>query len=816
MLIDHSLGEIYGPSVMGEAQPRDHLRAFTVAVDYCRAHDVPVVTRAVGQRPVWPESLQDARRRFALRFLQYLQRGAVAKRNFLIVTHGDCIGSVMSIMPDRLHEQQDLLVEKVDYGATILASRQAVQRLPAPTPKQSAPRAKGMSSVMPMSAEAPTTFVFRPAVSLVNRVSAVNTSSRLWEQDTEGSGQREPDKWAIPADADKGGPEVNKLTQKVMTGWNCETRHISVRHKKSKGSKLAKRLTALVEKLALTMSGPFSMQKVEKLLGAIPQTLLGDFAPLPSTPANRSRRLSSIMRKSQNRHRRCAAEDSQKRKMEMSHMSQRSASAVDKLSMKHYLNPLEGVQEDLERSPSKPAGKAEAVDPPEPERKVSSPSLILDGKFSDGPYSDEGSHVSLMSQEEGPGKPSVEPPKVPSPVVAVKPLNSSKDTTVTAASALSPGLVGRQAAPQVVPVQHLARQLVARQRSPVPKVGGWVACWHAGLALMPLVPPAHTMEALDVDRILSQLLEVRHTRPLKLVQLTEVEISSLCFLAREVFMDQPILLELGCPLKICGDVHGQYSDLLKLFECGGFPPEANYLFLGDYVDRGKQSLETICCLLAYKVKFAENFFLLRGNHECASINRIYGFYDECKRRYSIRLWKTFTDCFNCLPVSAVIEDKIVCMHGGLSPELNQLQQINQVVRPTDVPDTGLLCDLLWSDPEKEISGWGENDRGVSFTFGPDVVAGFLRKHSLDLVCRAHQVVEDGYEFFASRALVTLFSAPNYCGEFDNSVRFKQGGSHHDRGREAMLRIPDSTAYAALAGHGELPAPEASPKQSARP
>ncbi|CAE7476549.1 gsp-2 [Symbiodinium natans] len=169
------------------------------------------------------------------------------------------------------------------------------------------------------------------------------------------------------------------------------------------------------------------------------------------------------------------------------------------------------------------------------------------------------------------------------------------------------------------------------------------------------------------------------------------------------------------------------------------------------------------------VKFAENFFLLRGNHECASINRIYGFYDECKRRYSIRLWKTFTDCFNCLPVSAVIEDKIVCMHGGLSPELNQLQQINQVVRPTDVPDTGLLCDLLWSDPEKEISGWGENDRGVSFTFGPDVVSGFLRKHSLDLVCRAHQVVEDGYEFFASRALVTLFSAPNYCGEFDNSA-----------------------------------------------
>jgi serine/threonine-protein phosphatase PP1 catalytic subunit len=277
------------------------------------------------------------------------------------------------------------------------------------------------------------------------------------------------------------------------------------------------------------------------------------------------------------------------------------------------------------------------------------------------------------------------------------------------------------------------------------------------------------MEVLEVDRFMSQLLEARNCRPSgKQDQLKEAEICALCIRSRDIFMEQPMFLELEVPLKICGDVHGQYSDLLRLFEYGGFPPEANYLFLGDYVDRGKQSLETICLLLVYKVKYPDNFFLLRGNHECASINRIYGFYDECKRRYSIRLWKTFTDCFNCLPVSAVCDDKILCMHGGLSPELSNLDQIKRVVRPTDVPDTGLLCDLLWSDPEKEISGWGENDRGVSFTFGPDVVQGFLRKHGLDLVCRAHQVVEDGYEFFARRSLVTLFSAPNYCGEFDNA------------------------------------------------
>lgn len=117
---------------------------------------------------------------------------------------------------------------------------------------------------------------------------------------------------------------------------------------------------------------------------------------------------------------------------------------------------------------------------------------------------------------------------------------------------------------------------------------------------------------------------------------------------------------------------------------------------------------------------------------------------------------------------ALVDEKIFCMHGGLSPEMMSLDQVRRVHRPTDVPDTGLLCDLLWSDPDKDTIGWGENDRGVSFTFGPDVVTNFLKKFDMDLVCRAHQVVEDGYEFFAKRQLVTLFSAPNYCGEFDNA------------------------------------------------
>jgi len=278
----------------------------------------------------------------------------------------------------------------------------------------------------------------------------------------------------------------------------------------------------------------------------------------------------------------------------------------------------------------------------------------------------------------------------------------------------------------------------------------------------------NTNSDLDVDKIIEKLLEVRGYRPGKQVNLAENEIKGLCQKAKEIFINQPILLELEAPIKICGDIHGQYFDLLRIFEYGGFPPDANYLFLGDYVDRGKQSLETICLLLAYKIKYPENFFLLRGNHECSSINIMYGFYDECKRRYNIKLWKTFTECFNCLPVAAIIDEKILCMHGGLSPELTNLDQIQRIMRPTEVPDTGLLCDLLWSDPDKDVQGWAENERGVSYIFGNEIVSAFLKKHELDLICRAHQVVEDGYEFFSKRQLVTLFSAPNYCGEFDNS------------------------------------------------
>jgi len=276
------------------------------------------------------------------------------------------------------------------------------------------------------------------------------------------------------------------------------------------------------------------------------------------------------------------------------------------------------------------------------------------------------------------------------------------------------------------------------------------------------------LKTADLDDMIKRLVDAGYAgKVTKTVCLKNAEITAVCNAVREVFLSQPALLELSPPVKIVGDVHGQYTDLIRMFEMCGFPPSSNFLFLGDYVDRGKQSLETILLLLCYKLRYPENFFLLRGNHECANVTRVYGFYDECKRRCNVKVWKTFVDTFNTLPIAAIVAGKIFCVHGGLSPSLSHMDDIRNIARPTDVPDYGLLNDLLWSDPADMEADWEANERGVSYCFGKKVIMEFLQKHDFDLVCRAHMVVEDGYEFFNERILVTVFSAPNYCGEFDN-------------------------------------------------
>lgn len=274
----------------------------------------------------------------------------------------------------------------------------------------------------------------------------------------------------------------------------------------------------------------------------------------------------------------------------------------------------------------------------------------------------------------------------------------------------------------------------------------------------------------DVDDLIIRILTATVPNYSLAYTVKECELMNLCTIARQVYLSQASLIDVQPPIRICGDIHGQYGDLLRLFDHCGFPPDVNYLFLGDYVDRGQQNLECISLLFCYKIKYPSNFFTLRGNHECSAINRVYGFFEECNRRYqSTRLWLQFQDTFASLPFTGLVAGKILCMHGGLSPKLKKLNQLREITRPIDPPNPSLHIDLLWSDPDNYCTGWASNCRGVSYVFGKDVVEDMNAKLKIDLVARAHQVVQDGYEFFANRKLVTIFSAPLYCGQFDNAA-----------------------------------------------
>nr|CDJ85437.1 Metallophosphoesterase domain containing protein [Haemonchus contortus] len=279
---------------------------------------------------------------------------------------------------------------------------------------------------------------------------------------------------------------------------------------------------------------------------------------------------------------------------------------------------------------------------------------------------------------------------------------------------------------------------------------------------------------VDLDSFLGRMVNIGKPGTGVTTTIPETEMSDLIVMAKELFKSQPMMLECTPPLIICGDIHGQFSDLIRIFNMMGWPPKVNYLFLGDYVDRGRWSLETILLLFALKLKFPENFLLLRGNHETPIVNRIYGFYEDLVRRFGTpRLYNTFQEVFAVMPLSALVADRILCMHGGLSPSLltaPSLSILNEIRRPIfDPPNPSLPLDLLWADPDINIKQFKISIRGVSCTFGPDVLQTVLDRYKLDCVVRAHQVVQDGYEFFSNRKLVTIFSAPHYCGQFDNAA-----------------------------------------------
>lgn len=264
----------------------------------------------------------------------------------------------------------------------------------------------------------------------------------------------------------------------------------------------------------------------------------------------------------------------------------------------------------------------------------------------------------------------------------------------------------------------------------------------------------------------------------KLLSINQLE--DLLKKASEVLMEEPNVVRVQSPVTIVGDIHGQFYDMMELFEVTGKPPDTNLLFLGDYVDRGYDSVECLCYILALKVRFRRRITMLRGNHESCDINKIYGFYDECFKKYNTeKVWKLFTGVFQCLPLSAIVENMIFCLHGGLSPAIKTIDNLSLLRRFSDVPHEGAMCDLLWSDPDDNIKGFLPSPRSAGYVFGPDITEEFLHKNKLTMIARAHQLTRSGYVKAHKNNVVTIFSAPNYCYRCGNLGAVMDVDEHHN-------------------------------------
>jgi serine/threonine-protein phosphatase 4 catalytic subunit len=254
------------------------------------------------------------------------------------------------------------------------------------------------------------------------------------------------------------------------------------------------------------------------------------------------------------------------------------------------------------------------------------------------------------------------------------------------------------------------------------------------------------------------------------------DVKELCDKAKDILNTEPNIQLVSAPLTICGDIHGQFFDLLELFKKGGDVPATNYLFLGDFVDRGFYSIECFLLLLALKIRYPDRVNLVRGNHESRQITQVYGFYDECFRKYGTSIvWRLCVDVFDYLILSALVDNHIFALHGGLSPKVHTLDEIRGIDRKQEIPHDGPMCDLLWSDPEDNMKGWGMSPRGAGWLFGSDVLQNFTHVNKIQMVARAHQLILEGYKLMFSDTLVTVWSAPNYCYRCGNVAAIMEVG-----------------------------------------
>lgn len=266
------------------------------------------------------------------------------------------------------------------------------------------------------------------------------------------------------------------------------------------------------------------------------------------------------------------------------------------------------------------------------------------------------------------------------------------------------------------------------------------------------------------------------------------DMKSLCRKAIEILVEESNVQSVRTPVTMCGDIHGQFPDLLHLFQiCGeiGSDKDMHYVFLGDLVDRGYNSVEVLSYLLLMKVKHPSKVTLIRGNHETRQVTSIYGFYDECNKKYgTAEVWRMCVDVFDCFSIGAIVDGKALCVHGGLSPELRTVDQIRLLNRRQEIPTEGPYCDLVWSDPDN-VDGWKLSARGAGYLFGAKVAREFTHINGLNLVARAHQLAQEGYKYhFDEENVLTVWSAPNYCYRCHNLASVLR--IHPDQTREFIV------------------------------
>ena len=280
--------------------------------------------------------------------------------------------------------------------------------------------------------------------------------------------------------------------------------------------------------------------------------------------------------------------------------------------------------------------------------------------------------------------------------------------------------------------------------------------------------------------------------------LPEATIRALCFKIKEMLVKESNVIHIQTPVTVVGDMHGQFHDMLELFNIGGRIPDTNYLFLGDYVDRGLYSIETVMLLIVLKLRYPNRIHLLRGNHESRQITQSYGFYTECLNKYggNSRVWSYITDVFDYLVLCCIIDNELFCVHGGLSPNVQTIDQIRIIDRFREIPHDGAMADLVWSDPEETPMGnmssenvlengnlrlgnlqfysdttshFQVSPRGAGYTFGRSVAEKFLHLNTMSRIYRAHQLCNEGYQIHFDGLVTTVWSAPNYCYRCGNKA-----------------------------------------------